>query len=419
MSRSSSGVAARALRTRTAFHCGLLLTVILAALLPKAIAAQQGVFYAIGSAESTPADPEHSRSTSYKDVSLYEVDSATLQVLRSLGVERIGPNGETVKMTSGMLTGRRDFVLLTDSELQSSTVLRVSAPSLEAKVQLGMKDLQIRGTTCLDQIFVHPVTGLAYFSCDAGSGGNGFVILDTSKPAVVGDFPHSPPIPSSWPRLSLYRPTFVYAPESKRLYLVGNNVLALDSENRAVDYIFARELAKSADIGTGHEINNLTMLADGNFVLLMNEHETPMLVLYDPVARKVLKHWTETQKYGEMESYTDSRTGKAEERSVQKIARLHCGPVASRDSSRLFAMSEGDIVLWDTNTLEELDRVDAPEPPANSGGMHEECFFLAPDGKGMWFVGQSGKVYRLDDHTGGHIEEVKLPFRLINLIREH
>jgi len=68
MSRSSSGVAARALRTRTAFHCGLLLTVILAALLPKAIAAQQGVFYAIGSAESTPADPEHSRSTSYKDM---------------------------------------------------------------------------------------------------------------------------------------------------------------------------------------------------------------------------------------------------------------------------------------------------------------------------------------------------------------
>jgi hypothetical protein len=50
--------------------------------------------------------------------------------------------------------------------------------------------------------------------------------------------------------------------------------------------------------------------------------------------------------------------------------------------------------------------------------MHEECFFLAPDGKGMWFVGQSGKVYRLDDHTGRHIEEVKLPFCLINLIRE-
>jgi hypothetical protein len=36
----------------------------------------------------------------------------------------------------------------------------------------------------------------------------------------------------------------------------------------------------------------------------------------------------------------------------------------------------------------------------------------------MWFVGESGKVYRLDDQTGKLIEEVKLPFRLINLIRE-
>jgi len=30
----------------------------------------------------------------------------------------------------------------------------------------------------------------------------------------------------------------------------------------------------------------------------------------------------------------------------------------------------------------------------------------------------SGKVYRLDDHTGDLIEEVELPFQLITLIRE-
>src|SRR5882762_6535048 len=56
----------------------------------------------------------------------------------------------------------------------------------------------------------------------------------------------------------------------------------------------------------------------------------------------------------------------------------------------------------------------APEPP-DSG---EECFFPAPDGRGMWFVGQSGNVYRLDDHTGKLIERVKLPFSVINLVRE-
>jgi hypothetical protein len=32
--------------------------------------------------------------------------------------------------------------------------------------------------------------------------------------------------------------------------------------------------------------------------------------------------------------------------------------------------------------------------------------------------GQSGKIYRLDDHTGELIEEVKLPFHLVSLIRE-
>ncbi len=77
-------------------------------------------------------------------------------------------------------------------------------------------------------------------------------------------------------------------------------------------------------------------------------------------------------------------------------------------------MSEGDVILWDSNTLEELDRFDAPEPSCGTQG----CFSPAPDGRGMWFVGKSGKVYRLDDHTGRLIEEVKLPFRIINLIRE-
>jgi hypothetical protein len=375
-----------------------------AAAMPMGIAAQKRIFYALGSAESAG-----------KDVRLYEVDSATLQVLRSLSVQRQTPGGETVSMTSGMLTGTRDAILLTDSQLQSSSLLRVSAPALEREGQWAMKDFQIAGAMCLDHVFVHPVTSLAYFSCDTGSGGNGFVILDTSRPAVAGDFPDEPPVPSSWPHLSLFRPTFVYAPNSKRLYLVGKNALALDPENHAVDYISVRELAKSANLATVREVDNLVVLANGNLVLLTDEDRSPALLLYDPDGRKVLQHWTETQKYGEKESYTDSRTGKNEERLVQKLARILCGPVASRDGSHLFAVSEGDIVSWDANTLEELGRFDAPEPPDSDGG---ECFHPAPDGRGTWYLGQSGKAYRLADRTGTLIEEVKLPFRLISLVRE-
>lgn len=390
-----------------AFFQTLVMAAVFAAAMPKRIAAQEHVFYAIGSAESP--------SSKAKDVRLYELDSATSQVVRSLSISRKAPNGETVSMTSGMLTGTRDAILLTDSQLQSSALLRVSAPALDTKGQWGMKDFQLQGSMCLDHLFVHPVTGMGYFSCDEGSGGNGFVILDTSKATVVGDFPHTPPIPPSWPHLSLFRPAFVYAPKSSRLYLIGNNVVALDPENHPVDYVSAREIAKSADIPTAREINNLLVLANDNLVLLMDRHRSPALVLYDPAARKVLRHWTETQKYSATDSYTDPQTGKNEERLVQKTARIRCGPAASRDGSRVFALSEGDIVLWNADTLEELDRVDAPEPPDSND---DDCFHAAPDGRGLWYVGQSAKVYRLDDRTGKLIDEVKLPFRLISLIRE-
>jgi len=382
----------------------LVMAAVFAAAMPMGIAAQEHVFYALGSPESAS-----------KDVRLYEVDSATLQVVRSLSVQRQTPSGETVSMTSGMLTGTRDAILLTDGQLQSSSLLRVSAPALESKSQWAMKDFQISGAMCLDHVFVHPVTGLAYFSCDTGSGGNGFVILDTSRSVIAGDFPDAPPVLSSWPHLSLLRPTFVYAPNSKRLYLVGKNVLALDAENHAVDYISVPEIAKSTNIATVRQIDNLVVLANGNVVLLTDKYRSPALILYDPDARKVLQNWTEKQKYSEKESYTDSHTGKNEERFVQKLARILCGPVASRDGSRLIAVSEGDIVLWDANTLEELGRFDAPELPNSDSG---ECFHPAPDGRGTWYLGQSGKVFRLDDRAGKFVEEVKLPFRLISLIRE-
>ena len=84
----------------------LVMAAVFVSAMPKGIAAQEHVFYAFGSPESAS-----------KDVRLYEVDSARLQVVRSLSVQRQTPNGETVNMTSGMLTGTRDAILLTDGQL--------------------------------------------------------------------------------------------------------------------------------------------------------------------------------------------------------------------------------------------------------------------------------------------------------------
>ncbi len=380
-----------------ALRLGTLIFAMLVVLLPiVALAQQPQVFYATGSDGQS------------KGNNLYEVEKATLRAVRSVDVG----SGQ-----SGMLTGKGHTIVLTDGELGDSTLLRVSAPELAIESQLNMEAMKVRGTECLDHTFVHPVTGMAYFSCDFGSGGNGFIILDTLKQAVVGDFPHAPLSPREWPRLSLSRPQFVYAHESRRLYLIGGDVVVLDFQNHPIDYILARDVAAAAggEVGRiGYSIEKMAVLPEGKLALLVSDRHTTTLVLYDPLGRKFLQHWTETQKYIEMETYTDSHTGNPFEKSVQKIAQLHDGLVPSLDGSRLFAMSEGDVILWDSSTLEEIDRFDAPEPPGGTEG----CFYPAPDGRGMWFVGKSGKVYRLDDHTGHLIEEVKLPFRLINLIRE-
>ena len=393
---------------------------ILPALLPVLSMAQQPkVFYAIGSAEYIAPDTQHPERSPYKDVRLYEVDSATLRVLKSVSVERETPGFGSGKvwMQSGMLTEKRDAIILTDAGLGDSIIMRVSAPKLEIENQISIKSLHVRGTECLDHIFIHPVSGLAYFSCDSGSRGNGFVILDTVKNSVAGDFAEGPPTPSTWPRLSLFRPQFAYARESGKLYLTGDDVMAVDLQNRPLDYIVARDVARAAGLNVGkfqYSIKKLAVLPEGKLVILVTDGHTATLAVYDPLGRKLLSHWTETQKYAAMETYTDQRTGKPFEKPVQEIAQLHCGPVPSRDGSRLFAMSEGDVILWDSGTLEELDRFDAPEPP----GETDRCFYPAPDGHGMWFAGQSGKVYRLDDQTGHVIEEVKLPFRLLTLIHE-
>lgn len=381
-------------------------------LLPLFSAAQQNkVFYAIGSAE-------HSSADSHVNVRLYKVNSTDLQVLRSLSVEKKTPgySSGSVWMQSGMLTAKHDSIILTDSDPGNPMIMRVSTTRLAVANQIDLSSLHIRAAECADHIFVHPMTRLVYFSCDAGSNGNGFAILNVEKSSIVGDYPDLPPIPKWWPNLDLFKPQFSYDYGSNRLYVFGGDVVVLDPENHPVNYIRAREIAAGSKRPTGkfgYTIKSVAVLPNGNLVILVTDAETPTLAIYDPHQRKVLVHWTETHKYQKLETYTDQRTGNPFEKRVERIAQLRLGPVLSHDGSRLFAMSEGDITLWDSQTLQELARFEAPEPPAET-----QCFYAAPDGRGMWFLSKTGTVYRLDDQTGKVIEKVRLALRPLSLVRE-
>ena len=384
---------------------------LLVALLPLFSAAQQQnkVFYTIGAAE-------HSSADSPSDVRLYEVDSTNLRIVRSLSVERETPGygSGNAWMQSGMLTAKRDSIILTDSEPGSSTLMRVSAARLAVEEQIDLTSLHIRAAECANHIFVHPVTGLLYFSCDFGSNGNGFAILNVEKSSVIGDFPDLPPTPSRWPNLDVFKPQFSYDYRSNKLYVFGGDVIVLDPQNHPVDYIRARELAVAGKLQPGkfaYTIKRVAVLPTGTLAILVTDAQTPTLVIYDLNQRKVLSHWTETHKYRELKTYTGQRSSKPFEKAVQRIAQLRLGPVLSRDGSRVFAMSEGDIVLWSSETLQELSRFEAPEPPAET-----ECFYAAPDGRGMWFLSKTGTVYRLDSQTGKVTEKLSFALRALSFI---
>src|SRR5207249_3691121 len=204
---------------------------------------------------------------------------------------------------------------------------------------------------CADHIFVHPVTGLVYFSCDSGSHGNGFAILNAEKSSIAGDFPDLPPTPTRWPNLDLFKPQFSYDYRSNKLYVFGGDVIVLDPLNHPVDYVRARELAVASKLQPGrfaYTIKSVAVLPNGTLAILVTDAQTPTLAIYDPHQRRVLSHWTETHKYQKLETHTDQRTGKPFEKRVQSIAQLRLGPIPSRDGSRLFAMSEGDITVWDS-----------------------------------------------------------------------
>jgi len=402
----------RALRDIVAWHLlvgSVLVFLILATALPIFSATPQpSVFYAIGSDELR------------QDTRLYEVDSATLRVLQSLSVERPTPGygSGTVGMRAGMLTPRHDAIFLADGVLADSMIMRVTAPRLTVTDLTSLKSLHIHGIQCFDHIFIHPVTGLAYVSCDFGKRGDGFTILDVLNKSVVADFADVPPEPSGWPVLSIYRPQFAYARDSRRLYLISDDIMVLDPQNHPVGYILARDAAAAAGLDSGklrYTTKNIAILPEGRLAILIADSQTPSLVIYDSIQRKGVAHWTEARKYTALETYTDRSSGKKYEKPVQRTAELRCGPVPSLDYTRLFALSRDNVVVWETSTLKELDRFQVPGPP---GKETNSCLYPAPDGHGIWFVSESGKVYRLDDHTGHLMEEVKLPFRLLTLIQE-
>ena len=378
-----------------------------AGLLSLHACAQSPTFYAIGAAGAMPevvppnaeAPPQHI---------LYAVDSATLRVLGSVEVDGA---------QSGMLTANRNAVVLGGFD---SPAWRVSAPDL--KVVSSFTPGPSPGVSCLDHTFVHPVTGLAYFSCDIGSGKEGVAVMDTAKKSVV---------------LNLYAKGlgslfssshFLFDRKTGWLFLDGIDLVALDAQNKIVDQVSGRELGQKATptIGDISGLRAAAILPNGRLVLRGNDDGgRSVLLLYDPMKRSVSRTWVETEKYTATEKHPTPGTAATWQSSLP----LSHGPVASRDGSRLFAISDAPSryhdnvpirgVLLDAETLTVLRRWDLPEPPCSIRGQTEEqCFFQAPDGRGMWYVSQSGKVYRLDDHTGELLEEVKLPFHLISLIRE-
>lgn len=411
------------------------------ALASTATAQQSGVFYAIGAEEdqvvhSSPPTPGGLKR--YKGIHLYEVDGATLRVVRSMNLDfASGSSSPTTAWFAlsgdmGMLTGDHKTIVLLDGGNEDETRLALISTldlSVKGRMEIPMSEMPTNSAgdrvDCTDHIFVHPVTGRVYFTCELGRGGIGALEVDPFERKVI-----STDLPTS-----LYTKNLLYDSKRQYLYISGMAPAMLDLQDRVVGHIGAIQLPGGSKL----YVTGMALLPNGNLVLL---HHTSgvgsaksVLALYDPSQRKPLATWEETR------SYTDDGVeyvaGKLKEKQRRLFPFLiENVPVPSRDGSRLFGV-EGNwgrydgstpppyrAVMWDANTLQMLHTWDLPERPSFECAAHGKgsgsiaCFAPAPDGRGVWFFGQSGKIYRLDDHTGELIDEVKLPFHLVSLIRE-
>jgi hypothetical protein len=286
-------------------------------------------------------------------------------------------------MKSGTLTGNRDAIVMDGG----NTLIRVAVPGLA--IQSEMTIGPHRGIMCLDDEYVRPATGLAYFSCSYGSDTSRVLAVDTLKKTVVADLD-----PSTFPEV---RDNPVVKPLAK----------VFESEDRRVQDWSARR-----------DLKYTFLLPNGNLVLGIydsgSSRTAPRLLLCEAETGNILSTWTETETYTDTDTRRAPAAGEAPRQDPHPLGLAHA--TLSKDGSRLFAVSKAGAdfsrgVLFYTATLEPLRRWTLPE---EAGGA-DECFVPAPDGHGMWLFGQSG---RLDDHTGELIEEVKLPFHLVSLIRE-
>lgn len=378
--------------------------VIAAVLLPlTAFALPRSVFYVIGTA-GPEVKGEPCRDCEHV---LYELDTKTLGVVGSVKVS----NAET-----GMLNGKCNAIILSDDEY---TLWRVQAPNLTIDSRFSPGSGPHPGNACLEHTFVHPINGLAYFSCEIGHDATYVVVVDTVKQSVVTEL-HSDKIFSSH---------FTFDPKNRWLLLDDHGLVALDIKNQIIGHVGSRELTQQANLKIGDDLRfrAMAVLPNGSWVLRGRANDDrPVLLIYDPATRAVFRSWVENDTFTARELAGHQTPGA---KTVFEIyLRLENGPVPSRNGSRLFAISDAPRryhadspargILFDTETLRVLRRWDLPEPPLRNRELEPQCFFQAPDGRGMWYLGESGKIYRLDEQSGELIEQVKLPFRIVNLIHE-
>ncbi|MGH9737021.1 MAG: hypothetical protein ACRD4X_00320 [Candidatus Acidiferrales bacterium] len=312
-------------------------------------------FYALGS-------PGQETETNQ----LYELDKLSLRVLRSLAV---GP------MRSAILTPNADVIILGGGH----RVLRVSTADL--KVVSEMTVPSALGVNCVDRpLAVNAKTGLAYFACQWGPGR--VIVVDTLRQKVVADIsPSAYARAVSGPTSDSTRHTLAKLFASGDLRIQNLRPYWDAKGMAAIDLIFPYVL----------------QLPNGN--LLLEPRGLPRRLFVSNSNGEVVRTWDQPQP----------------DRGID-LAEL----TLSKDRTRLFAIlipSYKQAILLDTSTLQMVRRWTLPESAGGDDGG-DGAFVPAPDGHGMWFFGKSGKIYRLNDHTGELLGEVKLPFHLISLIRE-
>jgi len=184
---------------------------------------------------------------------------------------------------------------------------------------------------CLHNIFVHPATGLAYFSCPLPKG-------------VVGqlrvDLPHNSVTQIHLPHVVNMAPTFLYDAQREWRYL-NPGVAVVDVNDQIVTRIDGIDIPGRGAVG----IEDMSLLPKGRLVALLAEEwsdKRAAICTYDPAARKLGRLWTEDRK-----GYL-----------------IPNAPMPSRDGTRLFGI-EGlqaelfspksptdEGILWDTATLQ-------------------------------------------------------------------